>query len=117
MNTAPSTPPTSDAQQFLFSAIARQIAAMSKEEVQALVTKAQVELEKENAALKERVAKLEAEGTEREKYIKMLCRYIGKLEVDPEDWENFDPSECTIPMEQTLADAEKLLEGYPGDAP
>jgi hypothetical protein len=82
-----------------------------------LQNKTQIELEKENATLKEGVAKLETEAAEREQYVKLLCRHIGKLEFDPVEFEkSFDRSEYTIPMEQTLAEAEKLLEGYPGDA-
>lgn len=115
MNTIPTTPNPIEAQNVLAAAVAHQIERMSKEEVQALVNKAPNL--KEIAALKERIAALEAKAAEREEYIKMLCRYIGKLEIQPEEWEkNFDPSQCTIPMEQTLAEAEKLLEGYPGDA-
>lgn len=115
MNTFQSTP--IEAQSVLAAAVAHQIERMSKEEVQALVNRAPIELEKEIAALKERVVALEAKAAEREEYIRMLCRYIGKLELDPEELERtFDPSEYTIPIEQTFAEIEKLLEGYPGDA-
>jgi predicted nuclease with TOPRIM domain len=124
MNTieTPATP--SAAQNVLASAVAHQIERMSKEELQALVAKAHLELQNENAALKQRVAQLEEEAGAKAKKIEKLeadktkLHYkIARLEFDETEYDNFDPSEYTIPFEQTLAEANKLFDGYGGDAP
>jgi hypothetical protein len=119
MNTNPQ-----DVQQILIAAIAHQIEHMSKEDLQAVINKALLELQGENARLKERVWELEevaarnAQLVEKLEAEKTKLHYkIARLEFDPEEWENFDFSECTIPFEQSLAEAKKLLEGYEGDAP
>jgi hypothetical protein len=101
MNAAVSTPILNDAQQILASALAHQVERMSKEEVQALVAKGQLELQNENAALKRRIEELEAENTR-------LAWNFSRSLFNEKDWENFDPSEYTVPMEEMLAEMEKL---------
>ncbi len=124
MNTIDPTPIPNAAQNVLASAVAHQIERMSKEDLQALVAKAHLELQNEVAALKQRIAQLEGEAGANAKKIEKLeadktkLHYkIGRLEFDEKEYENFDPSEYTVPFEQTLAEAKKLLDGYGGDAP
>ena len=117
MNTIP-IPTLNDAQQMLVSAVAHQIERMSKEEVQALVTKANVELQAENAALKKRIDELDEKSAENAQMIEKLeadkvrlYYEIAHLSFDQEEFEkNFDPSEYTVPVEDMLANARRQLQ-------
>jgi hypothetical protein len=105
MDTAMPAQPHNDAHQELVSAVARQVELMSKEEVQALLAKATVELQNENSALKKQIEKLEADKVR-------LYYQVGRLSFDPEEWEKtFDPRDYTVPAEEMLAEARKLVQG------
>ena len=96
-----STVPLTNAGQAVVSAVARQIERMSKEEVQALVAKALLDLQTENAALKARIEELEKENT------RLLWQWSRAL-FRESDYENFDPSEYTVPAEEVLAALEQI---------
>ena len=103
MNAAVSTPVLNDAQQILASAVAHQVERMSMEEVQALVAKDQLELQSENAALKKRIEELEAENNR-------LAWNFSRSLFNEKDYENFDPSEYTVPVEEVLAAIDAIKE-------
>jgi predicted nuclease with TOPRIM domain len=112
------TPISGAAQQILASAVAHQLERMSKEEVQAMVAKALLELQNENAALTKRIEQFETKAAEDAGVIEkleadkvQLYYKIGRLSFDPEEWEKtFDPSEYTVPVEEMLANARQRLQ-------
>src|SRR5437763_715589 len=113
MNSNPTIPIVSDAQQVLASAVARQIERLSKEEVQALVATADLALQKENAALRQRILELEADLARLQHMQAEYQRTVYKLTRDfvtEKDWENFDPGEYTISAEELLANGRKHLQ-------
>ncbi len=103
MTTAASMPLLSDAHQILATAVAHQVERMSKEEVQALVAKGQLELQNENAALKKRIEQLEAENT-------LLAWKFSRSLFNEKEYENFDPSQYSVPKEEVLAAIDALTE-------
>ena len=52
--------------------------------------------------MRERIEKLEAEKVR-------LYYKIARLEFNEKDWEDFDPSEYTVPFADMLDDMKKLL--------
>ena len=103
MNTIPNAT-MNDAQQVFMAAVAHQIERMSKEELQALVAKVDVELQNENAALKKRVEQLEADK------LKLLYE-VACSKVTEKDFENFDPSKYTVPVEEMMSNARHRIMG------
>jgi hypothetical protein len=110
MNTLESAALQSDAQHILASAVAHQVERMSKDELQTLVANAHVELQNENAVLKERIKQLEEKNAELEAENLRLLYRISRSLFDEKDYENFDPSEYTVPVEEMLAEARALLD-------
>jgi hypothetical protein len=103
MNTLQTAPALNDAQQVLASAIAHHVETMTKDELQALTTRAHLELQSENAELKKRIKELEDD------YNKLALQYSRSL-FDEKDYENFDPSQFTVPAEELLAAIDQLKE-------
>jgi cell division protein FtsB len=103
MNTNESVPVQCDVHQILASAVAHQVERMSKEEVQALVAKSQLELQDENAALKKRIEQLEAENSR-------LAWQFSRSLFNEKDYETFDPSQYTVPVEEVLAAIDAIKE-------
>jgi len=110
MNTIPSAPLASDPQRILATAIAHRIEHMTKEELQALLAKTQVELQNENAALQARIKQMEEEKTQLEAQNLRLMYRISRSLFDEKDWENFDPSEYTFSVEDLMAEMDKIKE-------
>jgi predicted nuclease with TOPRIM domain len=95
--------PASDPQQILATAVGHRIEHMTKDELQTLLAKAQVDLQNENAALQQRIKQLEEEKAQLEaQYLRLGYKYSRSL-FHEKDWENFDPSEYSGSAEELLA--------------
>src|ERR1043165_3934328 len=117
MNTIEPTPLPNNAQQVLATALAHRVERMSKEELEQLAAEAQLALQTEIADLRKRLQQAEQEAAQhrqtiekRDAEILRLQYQISRSFFSEKDWENFDPSEYTIPFEETLAELMKLKE-------
>jgi len=103
MNTMSPTLPAIDPQQILATAVAHRIEHMTKDELQSLLAKAQVDLQNENVALQQRIKQLEEEKTQLEaQYLRLGYKY-SRSQFNEKDWENFDPSEYSGSAAELLA--------------
>ena len=102
MSTIPPAGLPLDAQQRLASAVAHRIETMSKEEIQAVVERAEADALAENAVLRQRGKELEAEKLR-------LLYQISRRFFDPKDYEDFNPSEYGGSAEELLS----LIEALP----
>ena len=109
MSTLPTLQPQGEAQQLLASAVARRIEHMSDDELRILLANADADLRAENASLRQRVRQLEADAANLLAENERLMYKISRSLFKPEDYENFDPREHTVPFQEMIADAEKLL--------
>jgi hypothetical protein len=109
MNAIESTPTQIAAQQTLVSAVVHHIEHMSKDELQTLAEKALGDLQAENAALQERVQQLERHKARLEAENERLLYKISHSLFDETDYENFNPSDYSVPVEEMLANARKRL--------
>ena len=71
--------------------------------MQALVAKALLEVQNENAVLKLRIQELEEANT------KLMWQWSRSL-FNEKDYENFDPSEYTVPAAEVLAALDQIKE-------
>ena len=110
MNTISSVPTAIDPQQILATAVAHRIEHMTKEEMQALMAKAHVDLQSENAALQQRVAQLEEEKVKLDAQVERLMYRISRSLFNEKDWENFDPSDYSGSAEELLAQMDKITD-------
>ena len=110
MNTMNAIPVPTDAHQILAAAVAHRIEHMSRDELQALVAKAHGDLQGENAALRQRVTQLEGENAKLDAHVLRLMYRISRSLFDEKDYENFDPSEYTVSMEELFAEVKRITE-------